>query len=390
MLTLHPSPLLREFLIRKVIKAACLKKHTPWPRFFQEHPEEGGFNSSVFSLEQSPNPGRLLWRRAHAGDHSRGSIHGEIVVRQLLCPKLAGFSPTAESFGVSAQIGSGVVRGGPEVRFHEGSTRVPPGFPEGSTRAAGVVRALKRAPHALGISPELSSFDLLGTKQLIWTLIWTPGAKMQWYLVTSKIEIQRTQASGKKCSPGTQSKIDGLRPLELQQRLSHSPNPSTPWAKNLLQKDRLFPWHQTERSSRPALPHLGPALFVRPKTERRNPKKSEARSPRSRSSAARCVGRAPRTPCCPAPSASPVVLAALKGNQGENHHVQGPPRKDTPTITLNQEVGMGHNETTRNRTAGFSPCYHLPGFNFGVTLFLIETRRGVGIRGCGSTYPSGT
>ena len=36
------------------------------------------------------------------------------------------FSPTAESFGVSAQIGSGVVRGGPEVRFHEGSTRVPP------------------------------------------------------------------------------------------------------------------------------------------------------------------------------------------------------------------------------------------------------------------------
>ena len=28
------------------------------------------------------------------------------------------FSPTAESFGVSAQIGSGVVRGAPEVRFH--------------------------------------------------------------------------------------------------------------------------------------------------------------------------------------------------------------------------------------------------------------------------------
>ena len=44
------------------------------------------------------------------------------------------FPPTAESFGVSAQIGSGVVRGGPEVRFHEGSTRVPPGFDQGSTR----------------------------------------------------------------------------------------------------------------------------------------------------------------------------------------------------------------------------------------------------------------
>ena len=73
------------------------------------------------------------------------------------------FSPTAESFGVSAQIVSGVVRGGPEVRFHEGSTRVPPGFHQGSTRVpigfrevlrglrgCGVVRALKRAPHAVG------------------------------------------------------------------------------------------------------------------------------------------------------------------------------------------------------------------------------------------------
>ena len=44
------------------------------------------------------------------------------------------FSSTAESFGVSAQIGSGVVRGGPEVRLDEGSTRVPPGFHQGSTR----------------------------------------------------------------------------------------------------------------------------------------------------------------------------------------------------------------------------------------------------------------
>ena len=50
------------------------------------------------------------------------------------------FSPTAESFGVSAQIGSGVIRGGPEARFHEGSTRVPPGFHEGSTR---VLRGLR-------------------------------------------------------------------------------------------------------------------------------------------------------------------------------------------------------------------------------------------------------
>ena len=88
------------------------------------------------------------------------------------------FSPTAESFGVSAQIGSGVVRGGPEVRFHEGSTRVPrgfhhsstrvppefhqsstrvpPGFHQGSTKVPRgfcegcEVRALKRALHAVG------------------------------------------------------------------------------------------------------------------------------------------------------------------------------------------------------------------------------------------------
>ena len=52
-------------------------------------------------------------------------------------PHGGGFSPTAESFGVSAQIGSGVVRGGPEVRLHQGSARVPPGFHEGSTRAPG-------------------------------------------------------------------------------------------------------------------------------------------------------------------------------------------------------------------------------------------------------------
>ena len=66
-------------------------------------------------------------------------------------------SPKAESFGVSAQTGSGVVRGGPEGRFHEGSTRVPRGFHD-STRfceGCGVVRALKEHRLLLGISPEL-------------------------------------------------------------------------------------------------------------------------------------------------------------------------------------------------------------------------------------------
>ena len=60
------------------------------------------------------------------------------------------FFPTAESFGVSAHIGSAVVRGKGEVRFHQGSTRfhqgstkVPPGFHQGSTgfcEGCGVVR----------------------------------------------------------------------------------------------------------------------------------------------------------------------------------------------------------------------------------------------------------
>ena len=88
--------------------------------------------------------------------------------RCCLCVRLTGslyFSPTAESFGVSAQIGSGVVRGSPEVRFHKGSTRVPPGFHQGSTRVPpgfhegstrfceGSTRFCeggKRAPHAVG------------------------------------------------------------------------------------------------------------------------------------------------------------------------------------------------------------------------------------------------
>ena len=65
----------------------------------------------------------------------------------------ACFSPTTNNFRVSAQIGSPVVRGGPEVKFYEGSTRVPPGstrvpqgFHEGSPRfceGCGV-------PHAVG------------------------------------------------------------------------------------------------------------------------------------------------------------------------------------------------------------------------------------------------
>ena len=56
---------------------------------------------------------------------------------------LLSFAPKAESFGVSAQMRSGVVRGGPEGRFHQGSTRVPRGFHEGSTGFHEVLRGLR-------------------------------------------------------------------------------------------------------------------------------------------------------------------------------------------------------------------------------------------------------
>ena len=55
---------------------------------------------------------------------SWGTLGGSVANR----PVPAAFSP-AGSFGVSAQIGSGV-RDGPEVRFHKGSTTVPPRFHE--------------------------------------------------------------------------------------------------------------------------------------------------------------------------------------------------------------------------------------------------------------------
>ena len=88
------------------------------------------------------------WHQNWSGSASRDSWgHVPIPkgVRLLSTPQgKFFFPPTAESFGVSAQIGSGVVRGGPEARFHrvpprfhQGSTRAPSGFCEGSARAAG-------------------------------------------------------------------------------------------------------------------------------------------------------------------------------------------------------------------------------------------------------------
>ena len=69
-------------------------------------------------------------------------------------------SPTAESFGISAQIGSGVVRGGPEARFHEGCTRLAPGFHEVLRGLRGGASTKKEHCMLLGMSPELLCFRL--------------------------------------------------------------------------------------------------------------------------------------------------------------------------------------------------------------------------------------
>ena len=65
------------------------------------------------------------------------------------------FFPTAESFGVSAQIGSGVVRGGAEVRFHEGSIRVPAGFREVSRGLRGGASTKKSTARCRGYQLSL-------------------------------------------------------------------------------------------------------------------------------------------------------------------------------------------------------------------------------------------
>ena len=96
--------------------------------------------------------------------------------RTFLGKALRLFSPTAESFGVSAQIGSGPrrPRGKVPPGFHQGSTRVPPGFHQGSTRvppgvppgvpprfhegsarAVGGASTRKSTACCWGISPEL-------------------------------------------------------------------------------------------------------------------------------------------------------------------------------------------------------------------------------------------
>ena len=76
----------------------------------------------------------------------KGTAFGLVVKntkRKTSCGLLI-FSPTAESDGVSDQIGSGVVRGGSEVRFRKGSASVLRGFRDGSAIVPGKHRAVPR------------------------------------------------------------------------------------------------------------------------------------------------------------------------------------------------------------------------------------------------------
>ena len=131
--------------------AMCVLNFLPFLRIAFLVPRLSAFLLSAFcsTLRSTRNT-----RLRHPGDSRKGS--GEMVQGISSASRFLSFPPTAESFGVSAQMGSGVVRGGPDARFHDSSTRVPQGFHEGSTRfcEGGVVRE-KEHRMLLGISPEL-------------------------------------------------------------------------------------------------------------------------------------------------------------------------------------------------------------------------------------------
>ena len=56
-------------------------------------------------------------------------VSGHMVAKTCGLPLLFNFEPHPFALRVHRFfLGFGVVRGGPKVRFHEGSTRVPPGF----------------------------------------------------------------------------------------------------------------------------------------------------------------------------------------------------------------------------------------------------------------------
>ena len=97
-----------------------------WP-FRSLNPSASRYRSACSQAEHALG---VLKKRGQDDDHT--FLSSDVCLR---LPSTVLFSPTAESFVVSAQIGSGVVRGDPEVRFHEG--------PRGSTRVHEVLRGLR-------------------------------------------------------------------------------------------------------------------------------------------------------------------------------------------------------------------------------------------------------
>ena len=85
------------------------------------HTHQGCFTVSSSHLVAVPGDAGRVLRQRRGG----GSIGGLCLCIEGTRFGVCVFSPTAESFGVSAQIGSGVVLGGREVstRFCEGSGR---------------------------------------------------------------------------------------------------------------------------------------------------------------------------------------------------------------------------------------------------------------------------
>ena len=122
-------------------KAGCppnKASHETFPRCFADMtPPELDFASRCVSprWDLASLDGSRAIRRRHslAWLDGEGKAEGNQQVegsdRFETCVCCGCCSPTAESFGVSAQIGSGSGAG-----FHQGSARVPPGFYQGFTR----------------------------------------------------------------------------------------------------------------------------------------------------------------------------------------------------------------------------------------------------------------
>ena len=129
-------------------------------------------------------------RRAGLDSSGLGPREGETP------PEFLFFSPTAESFGVSAQIGSGVVLSGRKVPrgFHQGSTR-------GSTRghfSSGGFLPIKN----LGESPDLVGFIF-------------PFAREAHLFLSNRPPIETPLEGREAASPSVPKGSGGSQPLGL-------------------------------------------------------------------------------------------------------------------------------------------------------------------------------